>query len=125
MSDYVILSGGGAAGCLLAERLSRNANHSVHITRSCPSRLPPAHPHTSGHYRTHAKQNIKLRHTNREPQPELNHVRLFWQRKTLGGSTSNQCHVLHRGQARRRCIHWKVLGNTGWGYKRYCHISKP
>jgi choline dehydrogenase-like flavoprotein len=114
MSDYVII-GGGAAGCLLVERLSRNANHTVTLLEAGPPDTNPLIDIPAGiiGLMRSTTLNWALR---TEPQAELNHRRLFWPRgKTLGGSTSINAMCYTRGQA-DDFDHWKALGNIDWGY---------
>ena len=115
MSNYVII-GGGTAGCLLAERLSRNPNISVTLLEAgAPDTNPLIHIPAGiiGLMRS-KKLNWALR---TEPQSELNNRRLFWPRgKTLGGSSSINAMCYTRGQV-EDFDHWKTLGNIGWGYE--------
>jgi choline dehydrogenase-like flavoprotein len=115
MSDYVII-GGGTAGCLLAERLSRNPNISVTLLEAGAADTNPLIHVPAGiiGLMRSKKLNWALR---TESQSELNNRHLFWPRgKALGGSSSINAMCYTRGQAEDFDL-WKTLGNIGWGYE--------
>lgn len=112
--DYVI-SGGGSAGCVLAERLSQNGRFTVclieagsrdwspliHIPAGVPVLLP-------GKHMNWAMETV--------PQKGLNGRKGYQPRgKTLGGSSSINAMLYLRGH-RWDYDHWAELGNEGWAY---------
>ena len=113
--DYIIV-GAGSAGCVLASRLSEDANVSVCLIESgkkddsalvqCPTGFALTVPHGfhSWHYET-------------VPQPQLNNRRGFVPRgKVLGGSSSINAMVYIRGNA-WDFDNWAAQGNAGWNYE--------
>ncbi len=111
-ADYVIV-GAGAAGCVLADELSRTGASILLLEAGQPDRnintkIPAAF-----------SKLFKSKHDwNYEtvPQPELNNRRLYWPRgKMLGGSTSMNAMIYQRGH-RATYDQWAAAGNIGWGY---------
>lgn len=111
-ADYVIV-GAGAAGCVLADELSRVGASVLLLEAGQPDRnintkIPAAF-----------SKLFKGKHDwNYEtvPQRELNDRRLYWPRgKMLGGSTSMNAMIYQRGH-RATYDQWAAAGNTGWGY---------
>lgn len=112
--DYVIV-GSGAAGAILANRLSANGA-SVCLLESGPPdnsiflRIPVGfvkavfNPKYAWQFKTEASP---LTNDRRIPIP---------QGRTLGGSTSINGLVYNRGQ-RTDFDHWASLGNPGWGFE--------
>ncbi|MGA7965792.1 MAG: GMC family oxidoreductase N-terminal domain-containing protein [Gammaproteobacteria bacterium] len=112
--DYVIL-GAGSAGCLLAERLSRNPAHRVALIEAGPEydawplRVPAALPLL-----------LRSRRYNwafdTVPQLELVNRRLYWPRgKVLGGSSSINAMCAVRGPAHDFDL-WSEYGGTPWSW---------
>lgn len=113
--DIVIL-GGGAAGCVLAARLSEDPRLQVALLEAgppddsvlihCPAGLATM-PHTDrvSHFLT------------TEPQPGLGGRRTDQPRgRTLGGSSSTNAMVYLRGQPEDFDT-WAAMGNPGWGWR--------
>ena len=112
--DYVIV-GGGAAGSVLAARLTEDAGVTVCVLEAGP---PDRHPyiHVPGGF-------IKLLFNpdltwqfKTEPGEGTNGRRIpTTQGRTLGGSSSINGMVYNRGQ-RADFDNWAQRGNRGWGY---------
>ncbi|GAA4107162.1 GMC family oxidoreductase [Aminobacter aganoensis] len=112
----IIVIGAGAAGCVLAERLSSDPSLKVVLIEAGQGKSRPLHafPMLAGHFYRRAKDNWSF-HT--EPQPALNGRRLFFPRgKRIGGSTIFNGMVYARGN-RGDYDHWAQLGNAGWSYE--------
>ena len=112
--DYII-AGGGAAGCLLANRLSANPAHRVLLLEaggegnSLWFKIPVGYRHTIGN------PDSDWCFTG-QPEPGLNGRVLKHPRgKVLGGSTAINGMVCIRGQA-ADYDGWRDLGLTGWGW---------
>jgi len=113
MHNYVIV-GAGAAGCVLAARLSENSAVRVLLLEAGGDddtllvRAPGLY-----HFLWHTQRDWGFR---TEPQPEVGGRRMFWPRgKMLGGSTSINTLIYIRGH-RSSYDGWRDQGNPGWGY---------
>jgi choline dehydrogenase len=113
MHDYIIV-GAGSAGCVLANRLTEDAQASVLLLeagkpdRSYAIRIPVA---ASLLYKSSFDWAFET-----EPQPALNDRRMYFGRgKGLGGTSSINSMIYMRG-APMDYDQWASLGNSGWSY---------
>ncbi|MBB5751637.1 GMC family oxidoreductase N-terminal domain-containing protein [Prosthecomicrobium pneumaticum] len=121
--DYLIV-GGGAAGCVLANRLSENPKVRVALVEAGPDRnqrraivrvplamvtfMAPALAFLGG------PRFMSWFET--EPEPGLQGRTIALPRgQGTGGSTNVNGQIFIRGQ-REDFDHWRALGNPGWGY---------
>ena len=112
--DYVIV-GAGAAGAILAARLSEDGKTTVCLLEAGP---PDWHPwlHMPAGYIKAVFNPTYAWQFSSEPNPLTLDRRIpLPQGKTLGGSTSINGLVYNRGQ-REDFDGWAALGNPGWGY---------
>lgn len=115
MYDYVIV-GGGSAGCVLACRLSEDADIKVCLLEAGPPDTHPLiHMPMGLLWMMHSKVLNWNFHTAKEPH--LNGRSLFWPRgRTLGGCSSSNAMLYNRGHASDYDA-WAGQGNPGWSFK--------
>lgn len=112
--DYIVI-GGGSAGCVLANRLSRNPSHRVALIEAGPADKNPMIRVPIGiiGLMRSAKLNWQF---YTEPEENLHNQRKFWPRgKTLGGSSAINAMIYTRGH-RKDYDQWSELGNKGWSF---------
>ena len=113
--DYIVV-GAGSAGCVLAEKLSASGRHSVLLIEAGPSdrrfwvRAP------IGYGATFHDPAVNWRFQS-EPEAGLLGRSIYMPRgKVLGGSSSINALVYHRGQ-KDDYDDWRRAGNPGWDYQ--------
>ena len=124
--DYVVV-GGGAAGCVLASRLSEDPNVSVCMIEAGPKddslwiKMPLGVAQIlptwgkEGWIRSIPQKLNWAFHA--DPEPYLNNRQPYQPRgRTLGGSSSINAMLYVRGH-KGDYDHWEELGNKGWGWK--------
>lgn len=113
--DFVIV-GGGSAGCVLADRLSKSGRFSVLLLEAGGSdrRFMIRMPIGYGDSFYNPKVNWMY---SSGPQEQLLGRNSYWPRgKVLGGSSSINAMIFARGQ-RHDFDDWQAAGNPGWGWE--------
>lgn len=113
--DYVIV-GSGAAGSILANRLSADPNVSVCLLEAGPSDWHPFLHMPAGYIKKVFDPNFTFP-LSTEPTEHTGGRRIpVPQGRTLGGSTAINGLVYNRGQA-EDFDGWAAAGNPGWSYQ--------
>lgn len=123
--DFIVI-GAGSSGCVLANRLSADARHTVLLLEAGgPDKSPWIHI-PIGYGKTIFDSRINWCYET-EPEAELTGRRVYWPRgKVLGGSGSINGLIYIRGQ-REDFDGWAAQGNPGWSYDEllpYFHKSE-
>ncbi|MEM6964581.1 MAG: GMC family oxidoreductase N-terminal domain-containing protein [Bacteroidota bacterium] len=112
--DYLII-GAGSAGCVLANRLSKNPNHNV-LLLEAGSPDKDINIHLPGAYAKLHKSAVDWGFWT-EPQPHVLDRAIYLPRgKTLGGCSSTNAMAYVRGN-RADYDRWATAGNEGWDYE--------
>ena len=113
--DYIII-GAGSAGCVLANRLSRDPGNRVLLLEAGGRDTNPWIHIPVGYFKTLHNPATDWCYKT-QPDPGLDGRAIDWPRgKTLGGSSSINGLLYIRGQA-DDYNYWRQLGNVGWSYE--------
>ena len=112
--DYIVV-GAGAAGCVLANRLTADGATRVLLLEAGGSDRSPWIQVPIGYGRTFNDPRYNWMY-EAQPDPGLNNRSGFWPRgKVLGGSSSINAMVYVRGQP-ADFNDWAAAGNPGWSW---------
>jgi choline dehydrogenase len=112
--DFVVI-GAGAAGCVLANRLTASGRHSVLLLEAGGEDSSPWIHIPLGYGKHFTNPAVNWLYQS-EPQAGAANRRIGQPRgKVLGGSTSINGLLYIRGQ-HEDYDRWRELGNAGWGY---------
>lgn len=120
-ADFIII-GAGSAGCVLANRLSKNPGNSVLLIEAGGPDTKPEIGIPAGYGKLHRSEVDWGFWT--EPQEFVDHRRLYLPRgKVLGGSSSTNAMAYVRGN-KADFDEWESLGNAGWSYDSVLPLFK-
>ena len=114
-ADFIIV-GAGTAGCILANRLSKNPEHSVILIEAGVSDKNPLIHIPAGFVNLMTNPALNWMFSTCEQQ-ELNYRKIDMPRgKVLGGTSAINGMLYVRGQA-EDFDNWAQSGNTGWSFE--------
>ncbi len=112
--DYAVV-GAGSSGCVIANRLSVDANTTVALLEAGGRDTNPWIHIPVGYFKTMHNPSVDWCYRT-EPDPGLNGRSIDWPRgKVLGGSSSLNGLLYVRGQ-KEDYDRWRQMGNEGWGW---------
>lgn len=119
--DYIVV-GAGAAGCVIANRLSANGNYTVLVLEAGTMDTNPDIADAGGFVRLwNTDQDWQIKTT---PQQGLfNREIVINQGKVVGGSSSINAMMYVRGN-RKNFDAWSRMGATGWSYEEVLPFFK-
>ncbi|WP_150522936.1 GMC family oxidoreductase [Roseibium sediminis] len=113
-ADYIVV-GGGSAGCVLANRLSRDPKNTVVLLEAGPRDWNPWIHVPVGYFKTMHNPSVDWCYRT-DKDKGLNGRAIDWPRgKVLGGSSSLNGLLYVRGQ-KEDYDRWRQMGNEGWGW---------
>jgi choline dehydrogenase len=116
--DYVVV-GAGTAGCVVAARLSEDADVTVAVVEAGSREIPPQVAEdiaTPWHWALVQQSSVDWKYES-VPQPHLNGRRVPEPRGRLPGGTSNLYILMHIRGHRTDFDNWAYQGCVGWGYE--------
>lgn len=113
--DYIIV-GAGSAGCVLANRLSEDANITVLLLEAGGNDGNPWIHIPAGYIKTMVNPKLNWMFETEPERATFNRAIPVPRGKVLGGSSSINAMVYVRGNA-RDYDGWGQLGNRGWSYE--------
>lgn len=115
MTFHYIIVGAGSAGCVLANRLSANPRTRVCLVEAGPPDRNPLIHMPLGLAVLARSRRINWGFTT-EPEPALNHRRLYWPRgRVLGGSSSINAMIYMRGHP-LDYRDWAAVAGPDWDW---------
>ncbi len=120
MYDSIII-GAGSAGCVLANRLSKDPTHRVCLIEAGPPDRNPLIHMPLGLAILARSTKINWAYAT-EPEPQLGNRRLYWPRgRVLGGSSSINAMIYMRGHPADYAA-WGLAAGAAWDWPRVRQI---